>query len=323
MSFSLNGCAVAERRAIGRVWAVAMAPLVANYVNEPVDESVSAVRNVSRELLVMNDLTPDFGEANVDACEMLENLPFTLEEGIGGRAKIGLIVLATDYTVEHEFRKVMTVPGVDFYQARIENVPTITPETLADMETRIPGALRQILPGEPLDVVAYGCTSASIVLGEDTVFSRVREVQPEAKCTTPITAAFAAFDAFRAKRIAVLTPYRRDVNERVRAYIEGAGYTVPVFGSFNEEQDPTVARIDTVSLSNAIDVITKDRDVDMVFVSCTSVRLFEAAKTIEDRIGLPVTSSNHAMAWHCLRLAGVEEPMPQWGQLYEKPLPAA
>ncbi len=260
--------------------------------------------------------------AEADACDMLENLPFTLEEGIGGRAKIGLIVLATDYTVEHEFRKVMTVPGVDFYEARIENVPTVTPETLAAMETKIPSTLKLILPGEPLDVVAYGCTSASIVLGEETVFSRIREAQPEAKCTTPITAAFAAFDAFDAKRIAVLTPYRRDVNEQVKSYIENAGYTVPVFGSFNEENDPTVARIDTASLSNAIDVITRERDIEMVFVSCTSVRLFEAAKEIEDRIGLPVTSSNHAMAWHCLRLAGVEDAMPQWGRLYEKALPS-
>ena len=260
-------------------------------------------------------------DADENVCEMLEHLPFTTEEGIGDRAKIGLVVLATDYTIEHEFRMVMTVPGVDFYETRIENVPTITPETLAAMGSKIPGAVELILPGEPLDVVAYGCTSASIVLGEQTVFDSIKKVQPNAKCTTPITAAFAAFDAFAAKRIAVLTPYRRDVNEQVKAYIETGGYTVPVFGSFNESQDPTVARIDTRSLSNAIDVITKDRDVDMVFVSCTSVRLFEAAKAIEDRIGIPVTSSNHAMAWHCLRLAGVEDDMPQWGQLYNKALP--
>jgi maleate isomerase len=57
-----------------------------------------------------------------------------------------------------------------------------------------------------------------------------------------------------------------------------------------------------------------------VFVSCTSVRLAEAAEAIEAEIGLPVTSSNHAMAWHALRLAGIDEPMPQWGRLFTCPL---
>ncbi len=256
-----------------------------------------------------------------DGCEMLEHLPFNTESGIGGRARIGLIVLATDYTVEHEFRMIMTVPGVDFYEARIENSTTVTPETLAAMGEKIPDTLRLILPGEPLDVVAYGCTSASMVLGEDTVFQRIREVQPDTQCTTPITAAFAAFKAFGAKRIAVLTPYRRDVNDIVRAYMEKAGYTIPVFGSFNEEHDPTVARIDGKSLGDAIDEITRAREIDMVFVSCTSIRLLQAVKSIEERIGLPVTSSNHAMAWHCLRLAGVDEPMPEFGRLFERGIP--
>jgi maleate isomerase len=56
--------------------------------------------------------------------------------------------------------------------------------------------------------------------------------------------------------------------------------------------------------------------VDAVFVSCTSIRLAETARELEAELGKPVTSSNHAMAWHALRLAGIAEPMPQWGKLY-------
>ena len=249
--------------------------------------------------------------------ELIEHLPFTTDAGIGSMAKVGVVVLASDYTIDHEFRKVFNHPGVEFYQARVENSPRITPETLAAMEEKIPDTLRLILPGEPLDVVAYGCTSATTVLGEQTVIRRVREVQPNAKVTTPITAAFAAFDAMGAKRIAVLTPYQSDVNAKVRAYIGNAGYDVPVFGSFNEQSDPVVARIDYASISSAVERITKDHEVDMVFVSCTSVRLIDSVATLEQQTGLPVTSSNHALAWHCLRLAGVQHPMPGWGRLYQ------
>jgi maleate isomerase len=38
---------------------------------------------------------------------------------------------------------------------------------------------------------------------------------------------------------------------------------------------------------------------------------------LEKELGKPVTSSNHAMAWHALRLAGISDPMPEWGRLFE------
>ena len=56
-------------------------------------------------------------------------------------------------------------------------------------EARLTTAAELILPGLPLDVVAFGCTSASMVIGEDKVFARIREVRPGIACTTPITAA--------------------------------------------------------------------------------------------------------------------------------------
>jgi maleate isomerase len=247
---------------------------------------------------------------------MIEHLPFTTDAGIGARARIGLVVLASDYTIEHEFRSVFTIPGVDYYEARIRNSPQITPETLAAMGPLLSDAVELILPGAKLDVVAFGCTSASMVLGEAAVAQAIHAARPEARATNPITAAFAAFDAFGARRIAVLPPYRRDVNEIVRGYITGRGYEVPVFGSFNEQDDGVVANIDRESLRAAVRSIVEGRDVDAVFVSCTSVRLLDAVCEIESECGLPVTSSNHAMAWHCLRLAGVEDRRPDLGRLF-------
>ena len=252
-------------------------------------------------------------------CELIEHLPFKTDAGIARRARIGLIVLATDFTIEHEFRQVLQhVPGVALYQSRIMNSQQITPESLAAMKSGIADAAAVILPGNPLDVIAYGCTSASMVLGEETVFERIHAARPDVKATTPITAAFAAFDALGAKRIGVLTPYRRDVNQVVQSYIENKGYQVPVFGSFNEPDDGIVAAIDGASIEAGVEAITTRHKVDMVFVSCTSVQLLETASVIERRLGVPVTSSNHAMAWHCLRLAGVTDALPQFGRLYER-----
>lgn len=256
-----------------------------------------------------------------DGMTLLEHLPFATDRGIAEKARIGLIVLATDYTIEHEWRQIMTsLKGVALYHSRIRNDWQITPETLRAMEPRIAESTDVILPGSDFDVIAYGCTSASMAIGEEKVFSRIREARPNVECTTPITAAFAAFRALGAKRIGVLTPYRADVNRIVASYIAARGFTVPVFGSFNEEDDNIVSRITPKSVKDGILAIKKRADIDAVFVSCTSVRLAEAAADIEREIGLPVTSSNHAMAWHALRLARFDEPLPEWGKLFTLPL---
>ena len=195
----------------------------------------------------MNDRTP--GAAASDMI-LIEHLPFGTDGGIARRARIGLLVLATDYTIEHEWRAIMTgLQGVALYESRILNDAQITPETLRAMEPRIAAATDVILPGSELDVVAYGCTSASMAIGEEKVFERIRSVRPSATCTTPISAAFAAFRALKAKRIGVLTPYRADVNRIVADYIRARGFEVPVFGSFNEQDDGIVAKITPASVS--------------------------------------------------------------------------
>jgi maleate isomerase len=262
-------------------------------------------------------------DQKVDAAEMklIEHIPFETDAGVASRGRVGLIVLATDYTIEHEWREIFShVPGLALYQSRILNDNEITPETLRAMEPRIRDSTAVLLPGASLDVVAYGCTSASMAIGEERVFERIREARPGVACTTPITAAFAAFRALGAKRIGVLTPYRADVNVIVADYIRARGFQVPVFGSYNEPSDAVVASISPASIRAGVRQLANEGNIDAVFVSCTSVRLAEAAADIEAEIGLPVTSSNHAMAWHTLRLAGIQDRLPAFGQLFERGL---
>jgi maleate isomerase len=244
------------------------------------------------------------------------HMPFQLDDGIAARARIGLIVLATDHTIEHEFRQLMQIPGVAYYAARIQNAAEINPTTLAAMEAGLAGAAGLILPGIPLDVVAYGCTSASVVIGEENVFKRIHEVRPGVKCTTPITALQAGLKALGGRRIALLTPYIDSVNRRFKTYLEARGVAVPVVGSFNHEDDNEVARISTQSIYDAALELGRHPEVDAVFVSCTSLRVAAIAERLEQELGKPVTSSNHAMAWHCLRLSGVTEKIEGWGRLF-------
>jgi len=243
-------------------------------------------------------------------------LSCTLDDGIAARAAIGLLVLATDQTMEHEFRHLIRLPGVAIYGARLFNDAEITPQTLRAIGSRITQAAELILPDINLDVMAFGCTSASMELGEEEVFCQIRRARPHVACTTPVTAAFAAFTALGARRIGVLTPYAPEVNEVVRNYLAGRGVEIAAFATFDKRDDREAARISVDSIAAAITALARSTRLDAVFVSCTSLRVAEQVEAVEADIGIPVTSSDHALAWHCLRLAGVGDAVPHAGRLF-------
>lgn len=244
-------------------------------------------------------------------------LPHELDAGLGARARIGLVALSIDQTIEHEWRLILgDLDGVAFYVTRLRCAPVITPDSLRAMAGEIAPAVDLLAPLPDNAVIAFGCTSATMVLGEAEVAARVGASRPRARVTTPIGAAFAAFRALGARRLAVLTPYRDDVNQRVRAYVEGAGFEVPAFATFLEEEDDRAARITEGSIRDAAIGLGRRDDVDTIFVSCTSLRVAGIVAEVEAATGKPVTSSNHAMAWHALRLAGIADPLPRWGRVF-------
>jgi maleate isomerase len=245
----------------------------------------------------------------------LGTLPCTLDAGAAHRAAIGLLVLATDATMESEFRRLVAIDGVATFHARLFNDIIITRQTLREIGDRITPATELLLPGLHLDVVAFGCTSASMELGEEEIFRQIRRARPGIACTTPVTAAFAAMEAFGARRVGVLTPYSAAVNANVRAYL-GTRWDVAAFATYDKEDDSEVGRIDAASIAAGVAALAEATQLDAVFISCTSLRLASFVDEIEATIGIPVTSSDHAMAWHALRLAGVRDVVPGAGRLF-------
>src|SRR3546814_9069024 len=82
-------------------------------------------------------------------------------------------------------------------------------------------------------------------------------------------------------------------------------------GTFLRIDDLDAARISPESTRDAAIAALRRPDVDGLFVSCTSLQVAPIAREVEDATGKPITSSNLAMAWHCLRLAGIDDPKPE------------
>lgn len=244
------------------------------------------------------------------------HMAHALDNGLGARCRIGIIELSIDQTSEHEFRRMLALPGVDFYVSRIPCDANITRETLAAMEGDVEQGARLILPGLRLDVAGFTCTSGTMVIGEDRVFDLIRRARPGIACTSPITGALAGLRALGLRRVALLTPYVQEINDMMRAWLAARGIEVPVMGSFNNPDDDQVARISLASTREAAIELGRSAAVDGVFVSCTSLRTADIIADVEQAIGKPMVASNQAQAWHLLRLGRVDDRQPQFGRLF-------
>ena len=83
-----------------------------------------------------------------------------------------------------------------------------------------------------------------------------------------------------------------------------------------------MARISPAAIKAGIDAIRQRAPVDAVFVSCNQRAPRRGRCRNRKRHRPAGTSSNHAMAWHALRLAGVEDRLPQFGSLFTLPATA-
>ena len=247
-------------------------------------------------------------------------LEFKTDSGLGHWAKIGIIVLQTDQTLEHEFRNLLNFEGVTLYHSRIPNEMNITKQTLAKMEAELPIAASLLPSSFNFDVIGYGCTSGATIIGEKNVEKAIQVVHPNVPTSNPLTACKAALRALKLKRIAFLTPYDPVITATMRENLLAAGFEIPVTGSFFESDDFIVGRIDMESILEAIEKIGAHDNCDGVFVSCTNLRVAAIIQTAESRIGKPVTSSNHSLAWHLLRLTGIQNCQENCGSLFQKQL---
>ena len=230
--------------------------------------------------------------------------------------RIGLIALSTDFTIEQDYRNICHQLPVDIFVNRIPFENPLNHENYLKMAYHISDVSAQILPSEDVDIVAYGCTSGTIAIGAERIKQEVNNSKPNAKVTTPITAAIKAFNYLGIKKIAVLTPYPKDVNETVFNYLNENNLTIDSFSSFNLEYDSEIAQVSLESLQKEIAKIDLS-NVDGLFVSCTALKIVDVLDKIEKLQNTTIISSNQAIIWDCLRSVGIDTKIKGYGKLFE------
>ncbi len=232
------------------------------------------------------------------------------------RPRVGLIALSTDFTIEQDFRNIFYQQPVNLYVNRIPFNNPMNEKNYLEMKNLLRSIARNLLPGESIDTIAYGCTSGTIAIGEKEVEKQISAVKKNCYVTTPITAALKAFKKLSLNKVAVLTPYPELVNKTIFDYLEKKNINVTSFNSFNIESDKDVAMIKKETIINTIKSIN-DNASEGVFISCTAMPILNLIKDIENIIEKPVLSSNQTIIWDCLRSIKINSPIYGFGKLLE------
>lgn len=231
--------------------------------------------------------------------------------------QIGLVVLQTDETIEVDFRRLF-YGGAELLVTRIPSGDEVTPETLAAMEAHMADAASLLPPNTPFAALGYACTSGSAQIGPKRVAEILRQTVSADAYTDPVTALVAACETLGIQRLGLLSPYMAAVSDRIRSVLANRGIETPVFGTFNVTNEARVVRITPASIIQAAEMLAAKGGIDALFLSCTNLRTLDVIQTLEQRLEMPVLSSNQVLAWHMAKGAGTRLAPGPWGQLSEK-----
>ena len=258
------------------------------------------------------------------------HLPFRKATHDETAAQLGLITLETDLTIETELRhfigdsigtKVGNGQKPTILHSRIACDDEVTSKNLTNMSDRFAESLALFPPGYRFDVVGYGCTSASLLIGEQTVQNIVKSYIDVKHVTTPLTGVRRALRTIGARQIGYLAPYISEISCQMCSLLEDEdGLQIAAAATFGEGRDSIVGCIHPHSILDAIDAIVDQAStqLDAIFISCTSLKCAAIIEMAEAKHGIPVISSNSAIAWDMAQLASLDVPRAGKGLLFQQ-----
>jgi maleate isomerase len=237
---------------------------------------------------------------------MLNQVPVdreTISYGLRNR-RIGLVVPSSNTNVEPDFA-LLAPAGVTVHSARsggydLNAIPDS--EEMRRFARRSMDSYLPLLSDARVDVIAYGCTSATLSDGPE--FDREFSEELSCKSGRPaVTTAGALIEALRsigAKRVAFTSPYVRRLSGEGVGFIQECGIEVVNEVAFDRELNSIEQNALTPQDAYDMALRADHRDADAVVISCTDYRALEAVPAIERRIGKPVVTSNQALMFACL-----------------------
>ena len=230
--------------------------------------------------------------------------------------RIGLIALATDFRIEKDFISIIKDIDIDFFVNRIHCYFPLTSENLIKMSSTVTEISKDILPDEKLDCVVYGCTSGTIAAGYETIKNKINLAKPDAKVTTPSTAAVNALRKMNVTKVAIFTPYSKPLNDEVINYFKSENFEISSNAYFDILNDSDIGKVDEDYLCETLSKMDLG-DADALFISCTALPALSIIEKLEKKLNKVVLSSNQVLIWDTLQSIGKKDSIDGFGKLFK------
>ncbi len=230
------------------------------------------------------------------------------------KVHIGLVQLSTDHSLEVDWTKLAGSSALVF-SSRVYYSSVMTRKALNDIAQGITEAAGLIAAGLQMDVMAFGCTSASMVIGSKKIEKLLTVHHPDIPATNPWAATKAALRHLNIEKVSIYSPYPTEVNYPLYRELLAQGFDVPAIGALRIQNDTDITAVSLDSMVEGAEKILNHAKTDALFMSCTNLRILDHLDTLESIFHVPVICSNQAMFWHAMTLAGSSPECKGFGRL--------
>ena len=240
--------------------------------------------------------------------------------------RIGQIVPSSNTTMETEVPSMLRAretvrPGRFTFHSSRMRMHKVTKEELEAMNREGLRCAAELADAR-VDVMSTACLVAIMAMGLGYHRQAQRELTEVARanhCSAPVmTSAGALVEGLQimgAKKIALLAPYVCSLTDLVVKYIENEGIEVLDAVSFEIADNLDVGRRDPALLVEDVKRL-KTANADVVVLSaCVQMQSLPSIQLVEDRIGIPVTSTAICTTRRMLDHLDLEATVPNAGAL--------
>lgn len=233
----------------------------------------------------------------------------------GWRRRIGMLLPSVNRAAEPEVSALMP-EGVSLHTTRLKLTGSSREDLLAMTEKVEEGAA--LLGDAGVDLIVFHCTAVSTfdLTMEGCLKERIEKASGK-PATATSAALISAFRKLEARKIVLISPYIKATNEREIAFLGHHQITVLHDIGLEISEGSRMGLVDPGEWYRTAMANRRD-ETDAYFLSCTAIRTAPIIEALESDLGKPVVTSNQAMAWHCLRTAGIRDSIPGYGTLLSR-----